>query len=191
MTRWQDVTGERYHFPNGYRNKVLPGREFVYYKGARRAGGRQSPEYFGWGRIGSVYEDPETASEPAGRRKWIAEIQDYYEFEDPVPAKRNGKYIELLSESPPSNYWRDGVREITDIAFKGILNAGGVSLGRDTITKPHNINLVVPEATAIDNPSDILVVARKRRGASASGSTKSFDRRSGQKWTPKLGHSLK
>lgn len=33
---WQDVTGERYQFPNQYRGKVTPGRPFIYYRGVRR-----------------------------------------------------------------------------------------------------------------------------------------------------------
>ena len=34
---WQDVTDERYQFPNVYRNKVQLGRRFIYYRGVRRA----------------------------------------------------------------------------------------------------------------------------------------------------------
>jgi len=49
---WEDVTGERYHFPNQYRNRVVPGRPFVYYRGVRRSGERGTPEYFGTGRAG-------------------------------------------------------------------------------------------------------------------------------------------
>ena len=36
---WQDVTGERYQFPNQYRNKVITDRPFIYYRGVRRADG--------------------------------------------------------------------------------------------------------------------------------------------------------
>lgn len=55
---WKDVTGERYHFPNQYKGRVVPGRQFVYYRGVRRAdGSRGTPEYFGYGRIGDVWRD--------------------------------------------------------------------------------------------------------------------------------------
>jgi hypothetical protein len=56
---WQDVTGERYQFPNVYRGKILPGTPFVYYRGVRRADGKRGhAEYFGAGVIGDVYPDP-------------------------------------------------------------------------------------------------------------------------------------
>jgi hypothetical protein len=32
---WADDTGVQYHYPNQYRNRVRPGREFVYYRGVR------------------------------------------------------------------------------------------------------------------------------------------------------------
>ena len=59
FSKWQDVTGERYHYPNNYRNTVLPGREFIYYKGRHRKEGRlATPEYFGWGRSGAYIQTP-------------------------------------------------------------------------------------------------------------------------------------
>lgn len=70
---WKDVTGERYHFPNQYRNRVIEGREFVYYRGVRRSDGtRGTPEYFGRGRIGEVWRDPEVPeSAPKVEWKWF------------------------------------------------------------------------------------------------------------------------
>jgi hypothetical protein len=38
--QWKDVTGERYHFPNNYKNIIRPGVQFIYYRGKRRAGGK-------------------------------------------------------------------------------------------------------------------------------------------------------
>ena len=29
---WEDNTGEQYHYPNGYKNRIQPGKSFVYYK---------------------------------------------------------------------------------------------------------------------------------------------------------------
>ena len=64
---WQDLTGVAYHFPNQYKGRVLPGREFVYYRGVRRkGGGRGVAEYFGTGIIGSVWSDPD---QPANMSK--------------------------------------------------------------------------------------------------------------------------
>jgi hypothetical protein len=36
---WNDLTGEQYHYPNQYRNRVVEGRRFIYYRGVRRRGG--------------------------------------------------------------------------------------------------------------------------------------------------------
>ena len=37
---WADATGEQYNFPNKYRNMIIEGRRFVYYRGVRRVGSR-------------------------------------------------------------------------------------------------------------------------------------------------------
>ena len=54
---WRDETGNQYHFPNQYRGRVQEGRRFVYYRGVRREAGRGPAEYFGCGRIGTVWRD--------------------------------------------------------------------------------------------------------------------------------------
>src|SRR5205823_1869092 len=85
---WKDVTGERYHFPNQYRNRFSEGRPFVYYRGTRRSRGqRGTPEYFGVGTVGQVWQDPETDGvNQASQRHWFAELQDYRAFSRAVPA---------------------------------------------------------------------------------------------------------
>jgi hypothetical protein len=40
---WQDVTGERYQFPNQYRGKVTTGRPFIYYRGIAARAERAVP----------------------------------------------------------------------------------------------------------------------------------------------------
>jgi hypothetical protein len=40
---WKDIAGVQYHYPNGYRNLILTGVEFVYYRGIRRANGARGP----------------------------------------------------------------------------------------------------------------------------------------------------
>ena len=63
---WQDVTGERYHFPNQYRNLIKPGAKFVFYRGGLRPSGkREIPEYFGVATVGDVYIDETTSELPA------------------------------------------------------------------------------------------------------------------------------
>src|SRR4051794_20656255 len=69
--QWHDVTGVRYHYPNGYCNKIKPGEKFVYYRGVHREHGPRGPAtYFGAGIIGDVWPDPESASKAAGKRSW-------------------------------------------------------------------------------------------------------------------------
>ncbi len=82
---WQDATGERYHFPNQYRNRMIAGRRFVYYRGTRRAAGKSgTPEYFGHGVLGGTHLDPETdTSERKALWRWYCEIDDYVPFAEP------------------------------------------------------------------------------------------------------------
>ena len=105
---WIDITGERYQYPNKYKNKVVEGRPFIYYRGSRRAdGSRKSPEYFGHGIIGAVHVDPDTdqSVDKRGDWKWYCEIQDYWPFEENVPLKQNdGQYYEQI----PENQWFAG-----------------------------------------------------------------------------------
>jgi len=117
---WQDATGERYHFPNGYKNKILPGRRFVYYRGTRKADGtRRIPEYFGHGVIGEVIEDPSNnPDEGKARRKWIATISEYSPFTQPVKFKKERVPYEKIDQ----NRWGVAVREISDQTYFAILN---------------------------------------------------------------------
>jgi hypothetical protein len=130
---WEDVTGERYHFPNQYRNRVVPGRPFVYYRGVRRSGERGTPEYFGTGRVGQVWRDGRIAeSEPKRNWRWFCEIEDYRAFALPVPAKVDNQYLESISP----NHWVVAVRDLPVGTFQRILNLAGVgSTGSVTSTE--------------------------------------------------------
>src|SRR3954447_13152052 len=96
---WKDIEGERYHFPNQYKNRCVSGTAFVYYRGTRRADGKRGdPEYFGYGRIGEVWRDesiPE--STPKKDWAWYCTIEDYVPFTAPVPSKLDGKFIEQIA----------------------------------------------------------------------------------------------
>lgn len=133
---WQDVTGERYHFPNQYKNLVATGRPFIYYRGSRRKSGpRRVPEYFGHGFIGEVSRDdsvPETV--PKSRWKWFCDIQDYQEFKTPVPFKIDGQSLEQI----PLNKFRSGVRLISQLAYEFILKQASVPIEslQDTYEPP-------------------------------------------------------
>lgn len=130
---WEDVTGERYHFPNQYRNRVVPGRPFVYYRGVRRRGGELgTPEYFGTGRVGQVWRDNRiSVSEPKRNWRWFCEIEDYRAFALPVPAKLDDEYLESISP----NQWGVAVRDLPVGTFERILDLAGVgSTGSSTST---------------------------------------------------------
>src|SRR5690349_11378545 len=82
---WGDITGERYHFPNTYKGRVVEGRRFIYYRGVRRPEAtRGTAEYFGAGRIGTVWPDSTNEGRPRKDWKWFCSIEDYRPFEVPV-----------------------------------------------------------------------------------------------------------
>ena len=97
---YQDsIIGETFHFPNRYRDMVLPGRPFIYFRSAsQRARGLEMRGYFGVGVIKDVWKDPRqlTLSRRYVGKRWCASICDYRPFEKTV-------------------YWTDGVRPIEDL----------------------------------------------------------------------------
>jgi hypothetical protein len=141
---WQDVTGERYQFPNQYRKKVLPGRRFVYYRGVRRASNKRgTPEYFGHGVIGDVeFDTSGTPAQTSAHRKWICNIDDYVPFPAPVPAKIGNQYIEVI----PANFWSVGVREIPEATYLEILNRAGYG---PPVTAPSLPGLELPPIESV------------------------------------------
>ncbi len=145
---WEDVTGERYHFPNQYRNRIVPGRPFVYYRGVRRNVGLGNAEYFGVGQIGRVWPDARVPeSEPRRKWRWFCEIEDYRMFVSPVPAKIDGQYLESIAR----NQWGVAVRKLPIDAFARILDLAGLNgIGlipsRGATPEMPNLDLVTPQA---------------------------------------------
>ncbi len=123
---WQDLTGVTYHYPNQYRNKIMPGKYFIYYKGVRRAHNqRGQPEYFGYGRISSVWRDTSIPEDtPKARWRWYCSIDDYVPFQNPVLARQPDGYIENISN--PLG-WRTAVRNMTEQQFEKILSLAGIN----------------------------------------------------------------
>jgi hypothetical protein len=153
---WKDVTGERYHFPNQYRNRFVVGRPFVYYRGTRRISRqRGTPEYFGVGTVGEVWQDPETEGDNRARqRHWFAELQDYRAFPRPVPAKHNGEYLERI----PQNFWGVGVRVLPRDTFHRILELSGLPQAPREIAVP--VGNIQPE---IVSGAESLLIPRMAR----------------------------
>lgn len=121
-SQWEDETGSVYHFPKRYRDLVTQGTEAVYYKGRITdkafASARLSnaPHYFGIARIGKVF--PDTNSD---KGDLFAFVEDFVPFESAVLAKVGGEYLETIPDSRVKNYWRDGVRQVSQADRDAIL----------------------------------------------------------------------
>jgi len=148
---WQDNTGVLYHFPNQYINKIQEGSWFIYYRGARRLNNKRAvPEYFGFGKIGRIYPDPETDFKLAKKNlRWYCEISEYFPFLRPVPFRINNEFFEKISD----NLWSVAVRNISDHTFQAILNAASIEFaeGEPLIT---NSSPVIPN---IDSVNPLIV----------------------------------
>lgn len=120
-SKWDDKTGERYHFPKMYRKHLNPGMRFVYYKGKLKSGNKQfssqrlsnMPHYFGIGRISEITPDIDG--------HFYATLTDFQKFDHAVLAKKDGNYYEEIPERQKSNYWRPSVRPISEEIFADIV----------------------------------------------------------------------
>lgn len=127
-SQWSDETGSLYHFPKRYRQTLLPGTAVIYYKGRLRdqrfAGSRLSPEphYFGIARIGSIHQDRQS-----DKGDLFATVEGYRPFTAPVLAKgEDGQYLETIPQNRATNYWRDGVRAISEETYNKVLKSAGL-----------------------------------------------------------------
>ena len=120
ISNWDDKTGQEYHFPAKYRNLIIPGTEAIYYKGKITDSKfiemrlTSEPHYFGTAIIGRIKEAPK-------KNEFIAELVDYKPFSEPIPLKKGGVYYETIPSNKIKNYWRDGVRVISDADYISIL----------------------------------------------------------------------
>lgn len=119
---YADVLGQSYEYPRRYRNQVIQGERFVYYRGRRTATGATQPQvYLGTGVIGPI-----TDSSATGRL--TCEIADYRPFPVPLSFKNGDEYRETAAEAyEPGRkglYFRTGVRVIDEANFEEIVAAG-------------------------------------------------------------------
>lgn len=142
--KWDDVEGVQYHYPNNYKNLIQPGVEFVYYRGVHRRDGRRAQgEYFGFGRIGDVRQDP--ATEGQSRPSWFCSIEDYIPFNPPVPAKPDGVFLEQI----PQNMWRNGVRALDQQTYDAIVARASISQPAKPVSLPQLADasdIIIPRA---------------------------------------------
>jgi hypothetical protein len=168
---WDDVEGERYHYPSKYQTKITTGEPFVYYRGVHRADGRRGPaQYVGAGRIGAIWADPERAA--GARKAWYCAIEDYRRFREPVAAKIDGIFLEDI----PRNVWRDGVRSLEQSVYDRILGLASarptlMSSAPDASTVPivTSNNLIIPPAPPGIATSSVRSSYRKSKQAKAVG----------------------
>ena len=169
---WQDATGERYQFPNGYKNKVIAGRRFIYYRGTRKAGGgRRIPEYFGHGVVSEVHQDPNNdPNRKKQNRKWIAYIGDYTPFPRPVEFKKGGMPYEEI----PKNLWGVAVREISEEIYFSILKESCILLGEMEVSVYKSADSISPRLADCNLLVEKQVNSSRNDGFTSS--SKSFRR---------------
>ena len=111
---YQDETGKRYQFPLNYKNIIIPGEFFIYYRGLRKKDGkrRKAVEYFGFGIIDNVFKNEEL-SKQRGKEVWDCTLREYEQFLEPVIAKEDG---EGIYEKISNNQW-GCVRKISKEQF--------------------------------------------------------------------------
>lgn len=180
---WMDAEGERYHYPNGYKNRIVTGKRFLYYRGVRRKGGsRGTPEYFGTGVIGKIYRDdsiPDNA--PKKNWKWFCEIEDYRSFPNAVPAKPDGKSIEQI----PQNLWGVAVRYLSEPLFRQILTLSGIDGVPPIKSSFLNNELSLPIADVVSENESL--VRKVSRGAGDKGTSSRTTGNYAPKDTKKIG----
>ncbi|WP_201533604.1 HNH endonuclease [Psychrobacter ciconiae] len=158
---WKDEKGIRYHFPKRYRKLLKPGTRVIYYKGSMKKSKylderlSDKPHYFAIAKIGDIEIDRESK-----KGDYFATIVDYQPFNEPILAKQNDEYLEVIPESRITNYWRDGVRRIDETIYNSILSQ--VHLNKANLAE---INLNKNKAlTSSDSIDDSLKSTRKEGG---------------------------
>lgn len=122
-SNWKDDTGVLYHFPKRYSSLLVPGTKAIYYKGKIKdkkfSEDRLSdlPHYFAIATIGKIYSDRSSK-----KGDLFAIIDDYQPFAEPVLAKSDNDYFELIPSNRLNNYWRDGVRQINADTYARIVS---------------------------------------------------------------------
>lgn len=133
VSNWNDDTGKLYHFPKTYKNFLTKGTQVLYYKGRLKDKSfiskrmHNEPHYFGIGQIGNVFLDVNSS-----KGDYYAEVINFQRFTYPVLSKNSGEYLEEIPASKKNNYWRNGVRPISERAYKRILSASDLNSKNET-----------------------------------------------------------
>ncbi|TCD01218.1 DUF3883 domain-containing protein [Pedobacter psychroterrae] len=135
VSKWNDETGVKYHFPNKYKRILTPGTKVIYYKGGVK-------HYFGYAVISDVYQDEEN------NKNYYAEIIDYLPFYSPIKFKdAKGEHYEDVIKL---NHWRDGVRVINEERFNKIIEISGLLVGIGVLNEPSIIDTTFPQLEEVN-----------------------------------------
>lgn len=134
LSKWEDETGTRYHFPKKYLKVLETGTKVIYYKGKIKDKSfhknrlSDAPHYFGIATIGEVWRDSTNS------KNYFAEIVEYIPFNKALSFKNEeNSYYEKIPESKKVNYWRDGVRLIDFDVYNQIINSS--DLNKEKLTQ--------------------------------------------------------
>lgn len=129
ISKWDDQTGVRYHFPNRYKKILNAGTKIIYYKGEMKDSKflvnrlTRKAHYFGIATI------RECVLDDSNSKDYYAYIDEYIPFAKPVKIRSDGgSYLENIPESLKKNYWRNGVRKISKDVYSKILKEAGINL---------------------------------------------------------------
>lgn len=121
---YDDIPYLSYEYPRTYRNQIVEGERFVYYRGRGRIGGGRQPQvYLGTGVIGAIRE-----SRREGR--FVCEIVDGRPFNQPLFFK-DADGITLEPDGMKRGYFQRGVRRIDDAVYEDILDQAGADVSAD------------------------------------------------------------
>ena len=137
---YKDLPERQYHFPRTYLNQARQAvGDFIVYYQPRRAnadlaskGGSQS--YFGMARVTEIIEDPEAPDH------YYALVDNYLDFDHPVPFASAGHYYEnaLRKDDGSTNKGAFGraVRLVPEEEFDLILKSGFAPILKDEVPLP-------------------------------------------------------
>lgn len=121
VSQWDDQTGKLYHFPPQYQKFLQPGTKVIYYKGnikdKQYSKSRLSDKahYFAIATIDNVFDDPNSI-----KNDKYATIKDFELFREPILSKTDDGYLEPIPKAKKDNYWRNGVRPISEQTYLNI-----------------------------------------------------------------------
>ena len=151
-TQYDDDIVRRYQFPNRYLEHAREAvQDWVIFREPRRGGGRQA--YIAVARVTHIEGDP------ANPGSSYAYLENFLEFDDVVPLRRQGRYYEDRLAAVENPRLRGvalqgrAIRTISDREFESITQAGfAVNLGLENAhgvgndPEPGNWDNIAPEA---------------------------------------------